>query len=138
MRFGFPSNGDGVGYLNIGGDRDRGSAVSEPFVLPKGANGVGFLRCGGANAPSGVSVKNADTAEVLCTSTIGTNTNNFFAAVCSFGGDSMAGQTVQIEIQDVQRSGWGKVFVDNFRIRLSSGDVVPIPAPAGNDTLRLC
>ena len=137
----FLSTGDGNGYFNVGGarSRDRGRAVSKPFVLPNDATGLSFLRCGGANAPSGVTVTNVQTSEVLCTATDGTNTGWFFKDFCAFEDESMGGQTVEIKIEDVQPSNgkWGKVFVDKLRIELSSGEVVPIPAPAGNANMRL-
>ena len=120
---GTPSGGHGNGYFSLGEDDQQGKAVSEYFPLPKTVVQLVYLRAGGADAPSGLSV-HSKTGETLCQSSVGTDTDNFFEATCDLNG--RGGQMVRIEVKDVQSSGWGKVYVDHIRSKLSDGSMQPL------------
>ena len=120
---GSPSKGHGNGYFSLGEDSQQGKAVSNFFPLPKNVVQLVYLRAGGADAPSGLSV-HSKTGETLCQSSVGTNTDTFFEATCGLNG--RGGQMARIEVKDVQSSGWGKVYVDHIRLKLSDGSVLPL------------
>ena len=120
-------------FIKLGFANDVGSATSIPFVLPAGTSRVKFLRAGGADAGSGLYIKDAFD-NVLCAAETGTDTNSFFTDYCD-GLDSFGADTVHLYLADTQSSGWGKVYIDDINFVDASGVALSIsqattPVPA--------
>ena len=111
--------------LSVGCDQTKGLATSNAFVLPADVMSLRFVRSGGADSPSGLYVKLADSFQVIALSRDGANTDDMFEVELPLS--AYAGKSVYIEVMDLQESSWGKVAIDN--IRLIAGPSPPPPLP---------
>jgi len=111
-------------FFCLGCDSDVGSATSVPFVLPVGTSRVEFLRAGGADAGSGLYVKDAS-GSVLCAAETGTHTDTFFDDSC-IGLESFWGEIVHLYLADAHTSGWGNAYFDDIKVVDANGVAVSI------------
>jgi len=111
-------------FFCLGCDSDVGSATSVPFVLPVGTSRVEFLRAGGADAGSGLYVKDAS-GSVLCAAETGTKTDTFFDDSC-IGLESFGGEIVHLYLADAHTSGWGNAYFDDIKVVDANGVAVSI------------
>jgi len=107
---------EGRHYFAVGSDLGVASAQSLPFVLPAGIDRICFRRSGGADFGSGLYLISQQSGLILCRAETGTDTNMFFDDYCR-GLAGLAGETVYIELRDSQRSGWGKVLIDDIHLQ---------------------
>jgi len=114
-------NQDGTKYFRIANDFEAGWATSAVFHLPTLISRMEFKRAGGADAGSGLYVHLLSNDQVICTAEDGTDTNEFFTQVCNEL-SAYAGQPVYICLVDKQRSSWGKVLIDDIRLKNQFGD----------------
>jgi len=114
---------DGERYLSVGDDISSGEAYSAVFVLPDEISSIHFRRSGGADVESGFYVRLYHSGEVACASEDGQDTNVFFNCSCD-GLANYTGQAVFISIRDRQSSSWGKVLVDDIRLKSVSGEEI--------------
>jgi len=110
----------GSRYLTVGNDFSQGNATSVAFYLPREAAEMELKRSGGADAGSGFYVLRAADNEVLCAAEGGLDTNSFSAESCRIGKE-YGGEIVYISIRDTQSSEWGKVLVDDIRLKSAGG-----------------
>jgi len=132
---------EGSKYLSVGSDQGTGTATSPVFLLPQYIDRIAFRRGGGAGAGSGVYLRRRNDSHALCFSENDTDTDALFEDGCGhLAGHS--GEAVYLEVRDAQRSSWGRVLVDAFRLldasgaNLSTGEVMW--QHAGEDCLPHC
>jgi hypothetical protein len=125
--------------LTVGDDFGKGTATSVVFTLPPGIDHISFKRSGGADGNSGFYLRRSSDGHVLCSSEQGRDTNVFFDDSCD-GLRGFGGVNVFIEIKDSQSSAWGKVLVDDIRLRSeeagASSPVVRVLERNGSGHLR--
>ena len=112
------SGHNGAHVLSVGCDQTKGLATSNAFVLPADVMSLRFVRSGGADSPSGLYVKLADSFQVIALSRDGANTDDMFEVELPLS--AYAGKSVYIEVMDLQESSWGKVAIGNIRSRSAS------------------
>jgi len=110
----------GSHYLTVGNDFGKGDATSSSFYLPQGAAKIELMRSGGADAGSGLFLVRQRNGQVICAAEGGDNTNGLFMNSCEVDA-GYDGEVVYISLRDRQRSSWGKVLVDNIRLKHTSG-----------------
>jgi len=106
----------GSKYLTIGDDLGTGSATSPVFILPRGIDKIQFMRSGGADEGSGLYLHHSGDGRVLCTAEDGRDTNKLHRDWC-LGLSGLDGEAVYITIKDTARSMWGKVLIDDIRLK---------------------
>lgn len=123
---------DGRQYLSLGGDKDLGSATSMAFYLPPHTEKVDFKRSGGAGRGSGFYLHLLRDDSVICSSEDSVDTNAFSTDSC-MGVGAFANQAVYINLRDRHNTSWGKVLIDDIRLKDKSGadieTAVAIPSP---------
>mmetsp|Transcript_67145 Transcript_67145/g.190427 ORF Transcript_67145/g.190427 Transcript_67145/m.190427 type:complete len:114 (+) Transcript_67145:111-452(+) len=109
-----------------------GSATSIAFYLPFEINKITFKRSGGANAGSGFYLHLNRNSSVICSSENSVNTNAFSTDSC-MNIARYAGEAVYISLVDLHRSLWGKVLIDDIRLKDRAGadirHATAIPSP---------
>lgn len=112
----------------------HGVASSAPFILPVGVAALRYKRSGGADAGSGVWVRDADTGEIIGSSDRGDETQVMFAVSISLVGGG--GRRVYIELRETHASAIKGVVVDDLRLTgafggtlepLNCTDITPDP-----------
>jgi len=123
---------DGKMYLSLGDDMSIGSATSLAFLLPPNIDRIEFKRSGGAGPGSGFYVRLLNDDRLICIAEDSLDSNQFVDDKC-LGLDKYAGQAVYINVKDTSKTIWGKVLVDDIRLKdLSGRDInktVGIPSP---------
>mmetsp|Transcript_27730 Transcript_27730/g.54431 ORF Transcript_27730/g.54431 Transcript_27730/m.54431 type:complete len:252 (+) Transcript_27730:108-863(+) len=123
---------DGKLYLSLGDDMSTGSATSLAFLLPTNVDMIEFKRSGGAGPGSGFYVRLLNDDSLICIAEDSLDSNLFVDDKC-LGLNKYAGQAVYIIVKDTSKSIWGKVLVDNIRLKDISGkdisNAVGIPSP---------
>jgi len=112
---------EGSRYLAVGDDFTEANVTSAAFYLPWDASRLEFRQCGGANAGSGFYVHLHSNRQLICSSEDGLDSNAFSISSC-VGLAAHAGQAVYISLRDMQRSTWGKVLVDDIRLKSTAGE----------------
>eukprot|EP00420_Gonyaulax_spinifera_P026103 CAMPEP_0197894458 /NCGR_PEP_ID=MMETSP1439-20131203/35612_1 /TAXON_ID=66791 /ORGANISM="Gonyaulax spinifera, Strain CCMP409" /LENGTH=258 /DNA_ID=CAMNT_0043514815 /DNA_START=95 /DNA_END=871 /DNA_ORIENTATION=+ len=123
---------DGRQYLSLGNDLEKGSALSTAFFLPKEIDRIEFKRSGGANGGSGFYLYLLRDDKVICQSEDEINTNVFLTDSC-MALAAYAGEAVYIRLKDNASTSWGKVLIDDIRLKDKFGkdihQAVGIPSP---------
>lgn len=123
---------DGKMYLSLGDDMSTGSATSLAFLLPPNVDRIEFKRSGGAGPGSGFYVRLLNDDSLICIAEDSLDSNIFVDDKC-LGLDKYAGQAVYINVKDTSKSIWGKVLVDDIRLKDLQGrdinNTVGIPSP---------
>ena len=109
----FQKGNQGKNVLVLGGDDATGTARSLPFVLPVGTNTVRFVAGGGADAPSGLYVKDMSTGATVCYAKCDDNSDVLKERNCD--ASKAGGKQVYIFVQDVSKGTWGKLIIDNIQ-----------------------
>ena len=121
------------GGLELADDPGHGSARSAAFRLPAGIDHVTVEQAGGADAPSGLSVRRASDDFELCRADDGQtewNSDQFRQIHCK-GLEGAAGTRVYLVAKDVSGdSQWGRVWIREIQLRDEQEQ--PLALPGGN------